>query len=373
MSDVTPHDLVVVKLGSSILVDAAGAPDRAFIRDLCMQVVSLKQAGYDVAIVSSGAAACGWERLGFSSRPKDLPSLQACAAAGQALLTETYAEVLQEFGIPCGQVLVTRRDVMDREGYLNARNTLARLLELGAVPVINENDTVSVAEFTFGDNDMLGAIVSTLLGASRYVILSDVEGLYDADPTSNPDACLISRLEGVSPEDMQMAGGSSSLVGTGGMASKLRAARAVLTAGIPCTICLGRRPGVLEDLMGGKQVGTDIVPGPSTPRESGRKLWIGLAGVAQGSVTLDEGAREAVLERGASVLPVGIAGVNGSFEAGDVIDVLGPDGLLVGRGVTHYSSAALERVRGLKLDVIARFSPDGDARPCIHRDELLVF
>ena len=366
-------DIVVVKVGSSTLVDVQGAVDRAFIADLCAQVVELRRRGKRVVIVSSGAAAAGMERLGFERRPTDMPSLQACAACGQAALTEVYAGVLAEQGIPCGQVLLTRRDVVDREGYLNARNTLERLLELGVVPVVNENDTVSVAEFAFGDNDMLGAIVATLIGADLYVILSDIDGLYTANPSVDPSAKLISHVSQVNEEVMAMAGGAGSAVGTGGMATKLRAARALLAAGIPMVICQGRRSGVLAEVMGGAEIGTRFEAPLGQSRENPRKLWIGLAEVVRGTLTLDEGACAAVIKRGASVLPVGVIATEGTYDAGDVVNVVTPEGTLIGRGTVRYSSEEMVRVRGLKLDVIARFMPEKDGQPAIHRDELLVF
>ena len=244
--------LVVVKIGSSTLVDSNGALDRDFIRSLCEQVTTLVARGTRVVVVSSGAAAAGRDVLGFSERPSDMATLQACASAGQARLTQAYADVLAERGIPCGQVLLTRRDVMDRDGFLNARTTLLRLLELGAVPVVNENDTVSTAEFAFGDNDMLGALVSALVGADLYVICSDVDGLYTANPQEDPTATLIERVEEVDHRLSEMAGGAGTSFGTGGMSSKLRAARAMLAAGIPTVICRGRRPGVLVDVASGR-------------------------------------------------------------------------------------------------------------------------
>ena len=366
-------DIVVVKIGSSTLVDDRGAVDREFIADLCEQVIDMRSKGKRVVIVSSGAAAAGMERLGFDSRPSDMPSLQACAACGQAALTEVYAGVLARHGIACGQVLLTRRDVIDREGYLNARNTIERLLELGVVPVVNENDTVSVAEFAFGDNDMLGAIVATLIGADLYIIMSDIDGLYTANPTTNPSATKIDRVERVDAEIMEMAGGAGSSVGTGGMLTKLRAARALLAAGIPTVICKGRQPGVLADVLAGQNVGTRFEPPLGWVHESPRKFWIGLAEVPQGTLTLDEGACAAVIKRGASVLPVGVIGTEGTYSAGDVVNVVTPDGTLIGRGTVRYSSDEMVRVRGLKLDVIARFMPEKDGQPAIHRDELLVF
>ncbi len=367
------HDLVVVKIGSSTLVKKDGSVDHEYIRGLCNQVSDLKQRGFDVVIVTSGAAAVGRERLGFTAKPKDVPSLQACAAAGQAALTEAYAEILAERGIPCGQVLLTRRDVTDREGYLNARNTLERLLELGAVPVVNENDTVSVTEFAFGDNDTLGAIVAAILGASLYIILSDVEGLYTSNPQSDPDARLISHLDGVTTDAISMAGDSVSGFGTGGMASKLRAARAISPAGIPTVICHGRRKGVVLAAVNGEEVGTRIEPAQVPSKDSGRKLWIGLASLPKGTLVVDDGAMRAIKEQGASLLPVGVTQVRGDFVAGDVVNVVDSQDVLIGRGLARYSSDEMVRVRGLKLDVIARFMPEKDGQPCIHRDEFLVF
>lgn len=365
--------LVVVKIGSSTLVDSNGALDRDFIRSLCEQVTTLVARGTRVVVVSSGAAAAGRDVLGFSERPSDMATLQACASAGQARLTQAYADVLAERGIPCGQVLLTRRDVMDRDGFLNARTTLLRLLELGAVPVVNENDTVSTAEFAFGDNDMLGALVSALVGADLYVICSDVDGLYTANPQEDPTATLIERVEEVDHRLSEMAGGAGTSFGTGGMSSKLRAARAMLAAGIPTVICRGRRPGVLVDVASGESIGTRFESPAGTPHEGGRKLWIGLAEVPKGTIMLDEGATRAVLERGASILPVGIVGSMGSYEAGDVVNVRASSGDVIGRGVARYSSDDMTRVRGIKLDVIGRFLGQDRAQPAVHRDDLLVF
>ena len=365
--------LMVVKVGSSTLVDESGALDRGFIRSLCDQVAALVAGGTRVVVVSSGAAAAGRDVLGLPGRPGDIATLQACAAAGQANLTQAYADVLAERGIPCGQVLLTRRDVMDRDGFLNARSTLARLIELGAVPVVNENDTVSTAEFAFGDNDMLGALVAALVGADLYVICSDVEGLYTANPQQDPAAELIGRVSEVTPELMSVAGGAGTTFGTGGMASKLRAARAMLAAGIPMVVCRGRRPGVLAQLASGEAVGTRFEAPAGSPHERGRKLWIGLAEVPRGTITLDEGAARAVLERGASILPVGVVSTSGSYAAGDVVNVRSPAGDVIGRGVARYSSEDMGRVRGIKLDVVARFLGEDRAQPAVHRDDLLVF
>lgn len=365
--------LMVVKIGSSTLVDEHGALDRGFIRSLCDQVSSLVAGGTRVVVVSSGAAAAGRDVLGFSERPSDIATLQACASAGQAHLTQAYADVLAERGIPCGQVLLTRRDVMDRDAFLNARSTLLRLLELGAVPVVNENDTVSTAEFAFGDNDMLGALVAALVGAELYVICSDVEGLYTANPQEDPTATLIERVSEVDHHLSEIAGGAGTSFGTGGMSSKLRAARAMLAAGIPTVICRGRREGVLLEVASGALVGTRFEAPLGSPHEGGRKLWIGLAEVPRGTIVLDEGATRAVLERGASILPVGVVSSSGCYAVGDVVNVCADSGDIIGRGITRYSSDDMSRVRGIKLDVIARFLGEDRAQPAVHRDDLLVF
>ncbi len=365
--------LVVVKLGTSTLTKGTQTIDQSYISDLCEQVARLRGEGRPVVIVTSGAAAAGRERLGITRRPSDIPTLQACAAAGQAVLTEIYATELAKRGIACGQVLLTRRDVVDREGYLNARNTLLRLLDLGAVPVVNENDTVSVSEFAFGDNDMLGAIVSALLGASLYMILSDVDGLYTANPNEDEDAELIHDVEAIDENIAAMAGGAGSAVGTGGMASKVRAARCMLTAGIPLVVCQGRRPNVVVDVAHGERVGTRFASDAAVVHGSGRKLWIGLAEVPRGTVTVDEGAARALVHEGASLLPVGVRAVSGQFSEGDVVSVEDGKGTEIARGVVRYSSDDMDRVRGLKLDIVARFLPQKKDQPAIHRDELLVF
>ncbi|MDO4806254.1 MAG: glutamate 5-kinase [Coriobacteriales bacterium] len=365
--------LVVVKIGSSTLTQADGSVDEGYISRLCQQIAELHGMGHPVVVVTSGAAAAGRSRLGFASRPSDIPSLQACAAAGQAALTEVYAKELAKRGIPCGQVLLTRRDVVDREGYLNARNTFFRLLDLGAVPVVNENDTVSVAEFAFGDNDMLGAIVSALVGASLYVILSDVEGLYTADPTTHQDAELIRKVDAIDRRVASMAGGAGSSVGTGGMASKIRAARAMMAAGIPMVICHGKDPHVIVEAAQGKQVGTLFCGDATHVHGSGRKLWIGLAEVPQGTVVVDRGAKRALLDDGASLLPVGVMATTGVYEEGDVVSIVDEEGLELARGIARYSSDDMVRIRGLKLEVIGRFLPHKEGQPAVHRDEMLVF
>ena len=365
--------LVVAKVGSSTLMDGRGELDVDFVRALCAQICELRREGVRVVLVSSGAAAVGRSLLGFSERPSDIPTLQACAAAGQTTLIERYAEVLAADGVACAQVLLTRGDVVDRTGYLNARNTFERLLDLGVVPIVNENDTVSVREFSFGDNDMLGAIVASLVDADLYVILSDIAGLYTANPDKDPTARLLERVSRVDAEVMAMAGGAGSSFGTGGMATKVRAARAMLAAGIPMVICRGRDGEALLDAYRGRGRHTRFESDAPVPHEQARKLWIGLAGISRGSLTVDAGAARALERDGASLLPVGVTDVEGDFAAGDTVSVLDHEGRLIARGISRYSSEELWKARGLRLDVIARFWPDRADCPAIHRDELLVF
>lgn len=365
--------LIVFKVGSSTLMGQDTELDLEFVRSLCAQIAELKKGGNKVVLVSSGAAAVGRSLLGFTERPSDIPTLQACAAAGQTTLIERYAEVLAADGIRCAQVLLTRGDVVDRNGYLNARNTFERLLELGVLPIVNENDTVSVREFSFGDNDMLGAIVASLIDADEYVILSDIDGLYTANPDSDPSAELIERVERVDADIVAMAGGAGSSFGTGGMATKVRAGRAMIAAGIPMVICKGRGERALINAVEGTGTFTRFEAPEGSGREQARKLWIGLAGLSKGSVTVDAGAERALERDGASLLPVGITAVDGSFDGGDTVSVLSSEGHLLARGISRYSSDDLWRVHGLRLDVIARFWPDRADCPAIHRDELLVF
>lgn len=364
----------VVKIGSSTLVDRHGAPDRPFIADLCQQLVALKCDGWQPVLVSSGAAAAGVERLGLPKRPTDIETLQACCAAGQASLMEIYAEELSKLHVACGQILITRKDIVDRKSYLNVRNTMERLLELGVIPIVNENDTVSVSEFTFGDNDMLGAIVATIVYAKRYVILSDVVGLYDQNPATHPEAHLIPQVSQITPEIAAMAGGAGSAVGTGGMKSKLKAARVMLACGIEMVICEGRRSHVLTEIAQGKAIGTRFAKDePASNHERGRKLWIGLAGIPHGTLIVDAGAQKALTEQGSSLLPVGVVKSEGTYGPGDIVDIQSLDGTLLARGLARYSSAQMEKFRALHLDVIARFLDGQEPAPAVHRDEMLVF
>jgi glutamate 5-kinase len=364
---------VVAKIGSATLMGPDGRIDEGFLGSVADQVAALRADGCDVVVVTSGAIAAALAPLGLGARPADVPTLQACAAVGQVRLADAYARVFAARGLSVGQVLLTRNDTGDRTAYLNARQTLARLLELGVVPVVNENDTVAVDEIRFGDNDSLAAIVGPLAGADLVVLMSDIDGLYTADPHLDPAAQLIEVVDGVDEGVMALAGDSASGVGTGGMRTKVRAGRAMQQAGIPLVVCLGRGERTLERAARGEAVGTRFVCDAAAPHEGARKLWIGYAGHDAGSVTVDDGARDALHARGGSLLPVGVVAVEGRFDRGDIVAVYDRQGTLVARGVAGYTSDEARLTMGMRLDMVARVVPALAGVPLVHRDELLVF
>lgn len=368
-----PARRVVAKVGSATLMGPDGRLDEGYIDALVDQIAELRASGCDVVLVTSGAIAAALSVLDLPGRPKDMPSLQACASVGQVALIGTYARSFARHGLAVGQILLTRNDTGSRSAYLHARETVDRLLALGAVPVVNENDTVAVDEIRFGDNDSLAAIVGALVGADLVVLMSDIDGLYTADPHLDSGATLIPRVDAVDDAVMALAGDSASAVGTGGMRTKVRAGRAMQMAGIPLVVCQGRRPGVLVGAARGEDVGTRFVPDADGSHESARKLWIGFAGHDAGCVVVDDGARDALHAKGGSLLPVGVVSVEGTFSRGDIVAVRDVDGTLVARGITGYSSAEAELTRGMRLDLVGRVLPDRAGVALIHRDELIVF
>ena len=366
---------MVVKIGSSTLVGEDRVLRRGFIADLARQASELSQMGWRLVVVSSGAIACGAPKLGFPSKPTDMPSLQACASVGQCILSAAYDEEFRAAGILTSLVLLTRHDTARRGSYLHARDALTRLLDLSVVPVVNENDTVTVDEIKFGDNDTLAALVSCLVSADLCVVLSDIDGLYTANPSNDPTARLIPRVDRIDARIIGSAGDSSSAVGTGGMITKVRAARILMTAGISSVICSGAAPDALTRLARGERLGTLFAPPAGRLDIAPRKLWIALGDSAHGSVTVDDGAARALRERGSSLLPVGIRTVEGAFSAGDVLDVRDADGLVIARGIASAGSDVLELAAGRRQEQIAgnRLISELAAKPAIHRDDLIVF
>lgn len=361
---------IVVKVGSSTVTGADGRVDRAFLGTLVDQLAALRTEGYATVLVTSGAVAAGLEALGLDARPHDMPTLQAAAAIGQVRLVETYAELGSERGMAVGQVLLTRHDVGDRHQYVNACHTLERLLDLGAVPVVNENDTTAVDEIRFGDNDYLAALVGVMVHAELVVLLTDIEGLYSADPKSDTSARLVQRVEELTDEVLASAGGPGSAVGSGGMATKVEAARLLMDAGIPLVVCDGRRARVVVDAVAGKPVGTLFAGGKAALR--GRKLWLAYAGRTAGSVVIDDGAKVALCLRGGSLLPAGVIDVSGSFVVGDAITLADASGTVVARGIAGMSAEALRKVKGMRSSQIATVLPGWDGAEVVHRDHLVI-
>ncbi len=367
--------IVVIKIGSSTLVTEQGKLDRAYIARLAAQIHEIRQAGWSPVIVSSAAIACGLEALGISQRPADIPTLQAAASVGQNALMATYAEAFSRYDILTSVVLMTRHTTARRDSYLHARDTLERLIDLEVVPIINENDTVSVEQIRFGDNDTLAALVACLVGAQLCVIFSDIEGLYTANPMLDSHARLIPEVSNITPDILALAGGATSKVGSGGMITKIRAARVLMVAGIKLVICHGREEGNLQRLLNGESVGTSFiahnVPHDITPK----KLWIALGDNAKGILVIDDGAKKALISHGSSLLAVGVREVRGSFTLGDIVDIQDSNGYLIARGkagapaseVSLACGRSQQEIKGNELLV------NLGQRPVVHRDELVVF
>lgn len=353
---------VVVKVGTTTLTRPSGTLDPRRVERLVEELCDLLDARREIVCVTSGAIAAGLGPLGLSRRPKDMPTLQAAAAVGQSHLMDAYASAFEGRGRVCGQVLLTRSDFVHRQQYVNALNTFRRLLALGAVPVVNENDTVAIDEIRFGENDLLAALVANLVQADVLVMLSDVDGLHDGK--GGP---VISEVDAVTPEIERSAGGSSSAFGSGGMRSKLDAVRISTASGVPAVIA-GFRRGALTRVLSGADVGTLFHP--SASKLTSRKAWIGYATSSKGSVVVDAGARDAIREKNRSLLAAGVRRVEGSFVAGDAVDIVDEKGHAFARGLVGFTSEELTRIAGLDSARMSKIV--GDAREVVHRDELVV-
>lgn len=328
---------IVVKVGSSLVTNEGRGLDAVAIGQWCEQLAALVKDGREVIMVSSGAIAEGMKRLNWSTRPKAIHELQAAAAVGQMGLVQVYETKLRENGIGSAQVLLTHADLADRERYLNARSTLLALLQLGVVPVINENDTVVNDEIKFGDNDTLGALVANLVEADALVILTDQKGLYTADPRKDPAAQFVHEAKAGDPALEAMAGGAGSSIGKGGMITKILAAKRAAGSGASTVIAWGREPQALIRLTQGEPIGTLLVA--QTQKMQARKQWMADHLQMRGSVTVDAGAVGKVQAEGKSLLPIGMTGVQGEFSRGDVIAIRSPEGTEIARGLANYSSA----------------------------------
>ncbi|HUT95854.1 MAG TPA: glutamate 5-kinase [Thermoguttaceae bacterium] len=367
----TAATTIVVKVGTRVLTRDDGCLDQQRIAQLAEELHRVLATGRKVVVVSSGAVGAGIGRLGLTSRPTDIARLQAVAAVGQSLLVEAYERSLQAFGRHAAQILLTAEDLETRTRYLNARNTIRALLDYGAVPIINENDTVSVDELqiTFGDNDRLAAIVTNLIQAPLLVLLSDVEGLYNGDP-ADPASRVIPTVKRLDQSILDLVCDRATGVSRGGMASKLEAARQATVAGENVIIAGGRSPGVLGKIMAGEPVGTLVLPQKRVV--AARKRWIGFTRQTRGQLIVDAGARRAVEHDGRSLLPIGIVKVKGSFSKGDVVAVCDPGGAEFARGLTNYSADDVRRIRGLKTGEIAEALGHCPYDEVVHRDNMVV-
>lgn len=361
---------IVVKVGTNVLTGLDGLLDRARVEAMADQIHRIRQAGRKVVLVSSGAIGAGVGRLGLGKRPVGLRHLQACASVGQALLMRAYDECLAKHGMPTAQILLTASDFESRTRYLNARNTILSLFEYGCLPIINENDTVSVAEIRFGDNDHLAAQVTNLLQAPLLILLTVVDGLYSADPGTDPAAQLVSTVPNITSDIADMAGTSRSSLGTGGMRSKLRAARLATAAGESVIMANGARAGILDAILAGEPVGTLFLPHGETM--SAWKRWLGFTARPKGVLVVDAGARQAVQKQGRSLLSIGVVRVTGTFGKGDVVALADGSGAEFARGLTNYSSPDATKICGLRTEQIGAVLGKIPYEEMVHRDNLVV-
>jgi glutamate 5-kinase len=360
---------VVVKIGSNVLT-ARGGLNTAAMRRIARQVCLLMDGGREVILVSSGAMASGIRKVGLDRRPEELPKRQAVSAVGQAGLIMEYEKVFARHGRQVAQILLTAEDLTSRKRYLNARNTLNTLLDWKIVPIINENDTVSIEEIKLGDNDNLAAMITLLMDADLLTILSDIDGLYTKDPRRHADAELIPVVRVITRQTEKAAGSIPGPLGTGGMMSKINAARKVNSAGVPMVIARGEKPDILTRLFAGEAHGTYFVP--RREKLTSRKSWIAFSLKPKGGLTIDAGAAAAVIGRGKSLLASGITAVSGEFSLGAPVEFRGPDGATVGVGLVNYSAAEIRKIMGLKSQHIQQVLGHKPYDEVIHRDNLVI-
>jgi glutamate 5-kinase len=361
---------IVIKVGSRVLTREDNGIDAAIIRGLAGQISSLRKSGHEVVLVTSGAVAAGRGALGLCERPRTIPQKQAAAAIGQSRLMRAYEDALDEHGITAGQILLTRTDLADRTRFLNARSTIETLLECGAVPVINENDTVVVDEIKFGDNDNLSALVSNLAEAHLLIILTDIDGFFDADPRTTPTARLLHLVRSITREVERAAGGSGSAVGTGGMSTKVAAAKKAGKSGVATLMLNGKEPDIITRAMAGEELGTLFLPAQES--FTSRKHWIAYTLRPKGRILVDEGASRVLSGQGRSLLPSGVVGIDGEFDRGDCVRVCGPDGTEFARGLADYSHKEIASILGHKSGEIEEILGYRYGDEIIHRDNLVV-
>ncbi len=359
---------IVVKVGTSTLTHKNGKLNLEQIERLVRQLSDLRNQGKDVVLVSSGAIGAGMGKLNLEQRPKTIPEKQAVAAVGQGILLHIYEKIFSEYGQATAQLLLTKADLEHRQRFLNARNTLLTLLNLGVIPIVNENDTVAFEEIKFGDNDTLAALVGTLIDADLVILLTDIDGFYSGDPRKNKNAQRISVVETINEEIEGLAGNVGSKFGSGGMITKITAARIAVNAGIPLMIGHGAADNIIRKLTSGEDVGTLFLPIEMKPHL--RKCWIAFGSHVGGRIMVDDGAREALLHKGKSLLPSGIVAVEGDFSAGAVVQIVDSQGREFARGITNYGWLELNKIKGQKSKDICLILGYKDYDEVIHRDNL---
>ncbi len=361
---------LVVKIGSNLLTDKMGRINQRRIHSFAKEISELTDKGIEVVMVSSGAIASGMKKLGLKSKPKEIRKKQATAAVGQPLLMWMYEQYFYRYRKNIAQILLTRDDLSDRERYINAKNTILTLLEMKVVPIINENDTVATDEIKFGDNDQLAALVSGLIEANHLIILSDVKGLYNSDPKNDPSARIIKHVKEFSKEIEMLAKPTSTGFGTGGMYSKVLAAKKATSFGIPVHIVSGRNYGNIKAVLEGKEIGTYFEP--VKERVTSRKGWIAYATRAKGNIYIDEGAVKALIKNGKSLLPSGIKKVDGEFDVGDAVYCIDEKGERIAKGLVNYSSCEIKLIKGKKSSEIEKILGYKYSDEVIHRDNLVI-
>lgn len=363
---------IVVKIGTSSLTHPETRQlALATLGAMVETLTQLRSRGYNIVLVSSGAVGVGAHRLKLTERPRTMALKQAVAAVGQGRLMRTYDDLFTSLGQPIAQILLTRRDLMERSAYVNAYNTFQELFNLGAIPIVNENDTVAVEELKFGDNDTLSALVANLIEADWLFLLTDVDRLYSADPRTFPDAKPISRVSAAELATLEVdVGDPGSQWGTGGMVTKLTAARIATSAGVRTVITRGTKPSNIAKILAGEPLGTQFEPQPRP--DNARKRWIAHGMVARGQLYLDEGAVKAICKKGKSLLPAGLIRVEGIFQASEAVALCDRQGQEIARGITNYSSAEMQQIQGRQSDQIADILGYVGAETIVHRDNLVL-
>jgi len=361
---------IVVKIGSNVLASPETTLDDSVVERISADLSKVMDQGYHVVVVSSGAILAGRAKLGLKERPRLVCQKQAVAAVGQSTLIRIYEKHMERLGKRVAQILLTDGDMIHRQRYINARNTIETLFNYGVLPIINENDSVAIEEIKFGDNDALSAVVSQLVEADLLIILSDVDGLYTSDPNKDPDAHFIPMVETINQEIYSLAAETSSFVGIGGMVTKIKAAQAATKSGTATIILNGRTADGVTRVLAGEELGTLFLP--QEDKLNCRKCWIAFTLKPRGRLTVDEGAYHALKENKKSLLPSGIRDVSGTFDAGDSVSILSPEGMEFARGLVNYNASEIQRIKGVKSKFLEQILGYCIADEVIHRDNLAI-